>query len=129
MKPFEKKRIALDFDDTFTLDPERWAQFVHLFCSRDSDWSVKFVTFRFETDRNDDIKYWAEELGIGIIYCGGVQKAAVCAKLGWIPDIWIDDFPVLIPMKQQLQGMILGIEKNEEKLNGEARKEEIPRAV
>ncbi|QXL90597.1 hypothetical protein [Salmonella phage NINP13076] len=26
MKPFEKRRIALDFDDTFTLDPERWAE-------------------------------------------------------------------------------------------------------
>lgn len=112
MKPFESKRIALDFDDTFTIDPERWAEFVHLFCHRGSGWSVKFVTFRYETDRNEDIEYWSEKLGIDIIYCGGVQKATACAKAGWVPDIWIDDFPVLIPMKQQLQGMILGIEKN-----------------
>lgn len=33
----------------------------------------------------------------------------------WTPDVWIDDMPILIPMKQQLQGMILGIEKNEGK--------------
>lgn len=115
MKPFDCKRIALDFDDTFTLDPQRWAEFVHLFCSRGSGWSVKFVTFRYETDRNEDIEYWAEKLGIDIIYCGGVQKAQVCAENSWTPDVWIDDMPILIPMKLQLQGMILGIEKNEGK--------------
>lgn len=47
-KPFETKRIALDFDDTFTLEPERWSQFVALFAAKDSGWCVKFVTYRFD---------------------------------------------------------------------------------
>ncbi|MCD4173139.1 hypothetical protein KX453_20065 [Escherichia coli] len=116
-KPFETKRIALDFDDTFTLEPERWSQFVSLFAAKGSGWCVKFVTYRFDSDDNSDIQFWAEKLGIEIIYCNGIQKAQVCAELGWIPDVWIDDFPVLIPVKQQLQGMLLGIENNEEKHN------------
>ena len=110
MKPFEKKRIALDFDDTFTLDSVLWSMFVAMVLNK--EWDVRFVTFRFETDNNDDIKYWANALGIEVIYCNGVQKSQVCAEQRWIPDVWIDDMPILIPMKQQLQGMILGIEKN-----------------
>ena len=116
-KPFETKRIALDFDDTFTLDTERWSQFVALFAAKGSGWCVKFVTYRFDSDDNSDIQFWAEKLGIEVIYCNAVQKAQVCAELGWIPDVWIDDFPVLIPVRQQLQGMLLGIENNEEKHN------------
>ncbi|AFC21220.1 hypothetical protein [Staphylococcus haemolyticus] len=110
MKPFESKRIALDFDDTFTLDPELWSFFIGLAKGRGFD--VKFVTFRYMMGPNEDINYWSDKLDTPIIYCDGVQKATVCAQQGWIPDVWIDDFPVLIPMKQQLQGMILGIEKN-----------------
>lgn len=117
MKPFEKKRIALDFDDTFTLNPTMWHHIVDLMFI-EGDFDVRFVTFRHSTDDNTDIEYWASELDIKVIYCGGLQKAAVCGKLGWIPDVWIDDMPVLIPMKQQLQGMILGIENNEEKRDG-----------
>lgn len=111
MKPFERKRIALDFDDTFTLNSSVWHHIVDLMII-EGDFDVRFVTFRHSTDDNTDIEFWSGELGIQVIYCGGVQKAQVCAEKGWFPDVWIDDFPVLIPMKQQLQGMILGIEKN-----------------
>lgn len=114
MKPFEKKKIALDFDDTFTLNPTLWHHIVDLMVI-EGDFDVRFVTFRYPTDDNSDIEFWANELDIKVIYCSGVQKAQVCAENRWTPDVWIDDMPILIPMKLQLQGMILGIEKNEGK--------------
>lgn len=110
MKLFERKRVALDFDDTFTTNEDVWSDIVNVLLLADFD--VRFVTFRFDTDRNEDIRYWSRILGIEIIFCNGVQKSQVCGENRWVPDIWIDDMPVTIPMKQQLQGMILGIEKN-----------------
>lgn len=79
---------------------------------------VRFVTARFETPNgysNDEIVSDAERLQIPIIYCNGVQKSQRCADLGWFVDIWIDDFPVLIPMKKELECILQGVKVNDNK--------------
>lgn len=117
MVKWDKQKIAMDFDDTFTLAPDVWSRVIDTLIL-DGNFDVCFVTFRFQNGPNEDINFWAERLDIPVIYTEGRQKAEVCAKLGWIPDVWIDDMPILIPVKQQLQAMIIGIERNEEKQDG-----------
>lgn len=112
MKPWTNIKIALDFDETYTVHPEMWDSIISLMQASGCD--VRFVTFRYENaPANDDILAAAERIGIKIIFCNYFQKAQVCAIHGWSPDIWIDDMPILIPMKQQLQGMIQGIERSD----------------
>ena len=112
MKPWGYTRIALDFDETYTVNPGMWDSIVALMLASNCD--VRFVTYRYENaPGNSDITEAAGRLGIKIIFCNYFQKAQVTAIHGWIPDIWIDDMPILIPMKQQLQGMIQGIERSD----------------
>lgn len=112
MKPWTETKIALDFDETYTIHPDMWDAIVGLMLASECD--VRFVTYRYENaPGNSDITEAAERLGIKIIFCNYFQKAQVTALHGWIPDIWIDDMPVLIPMKQQLQGMVQGIERSD----------------
>lgn len=112
MKPWGGLKIALDFDETYTAHPEMWKKIVEVMKSEQSD--VKFVTYRYEkSGNNEDIQAAAEELGIEIIYCNYFQKAQVTALSGWIPDIWVDDMPILIPMQSQLEGMLMGIKRSD----------------
>ena len=112
MVNWDKTKIALDFDETYTINPEMWDSIVALMLTSNCD--VRFVTYRYENaPGNADINEAAGRIGIKIIFCNYFQKAQVCAIHGWSPDIWIDDMPILIPMKQQLQGMVQGIERSD----------------
>ena len=106
--------IGLDYDDTYTSDKELWRSVVALMQSKGYD--VRFVTYRFAEPNgydNHDIKIDAECLQIPIIFCNGVQKDDVCRQLGFFVDIWIDDFPVGIPKKDHLDGMLKGVRLND----------------
>ena len=78
--------IALDFDETYTEDPDLWAAFVYKAKTRLH--TVTFVTYRDSRYGNEDIKYEAECLGIDIVFTAGKQKQH-CFNA----DIWIDDSP------------------------------------
>ena len=108
--------IGLDFDDTYTADPALWDHFITDARQRGHD--IRFVTFRFESARsydNSDIKQIAFERGIPLIFCNGVQKDAVTRSLGWVVDVWIDDFPVGIPLGNHLSAMASGVRINDDK--------------
>jgi predicted phosphoadenosine phosphosulfate sulfurtransferase len=85
-------KIALDYDNTYTLDPHFWNAFIMM--SQKSGHTVFVVTHR-EKDRDSN----TELRGIANIYCpvyftGGVAKRWWCEH--WGPgkvDIWIDDKP------------------------------------
>lgn len=90
-------KIALDYDKTFTADPMLWFAFVQL--ARKSGHEVAIVTFR-RPDRiggNDRVHRDAKLLGVKVIFAAGRPKAAC-----YDADIWIDDFPALIPTPDQL---------------------------
>lgn len=106
--------IGLDYDDTYTSDKKLWRSVVALMQAKGYD--VRFVTYRFAEPNgyhNHDIKIDAECLQIPIIFCNGVQKDDVCRQLGFFVDIWIDDFPVGIPQKDHLDGMLKGVRLND----------------
>jgi hypothetical protein len=87
--------IALDFDETYTLDPSVWEKIVSIL--KEGSHDVRIVTLRYDlkTD-NADIISAADRMGIPIIWCCGKPKAEVCAEEEFWVDIWIDDFPLLI---------------------------------
>uniref|UniRef100_A0AAU6NVH1 Uncharacterized protein n=1 Tax=Escherichia phage 1-6bf TaxID=3117708 RepID=A0AAU6NVH1_9CAUD len=106
--------IGLDYDDTYTSNKKLWRSVVALMQAEGYD--VRFVTYRFAEPNgydNHDIKIDAECLQIPIIFCNGVQKDEVCRQLGFFVDIWIDDFPVGIPQKDHLDGMLKGVRLND----------------
>lgn len=84
--------IALDYDGTYTEDPDLWISFIDLIKMRRH--SVTFVTFRDDNGnyKNDDIRRDAKRNNIDIVYTAGKQKSD-CFKA----DVWIDDMPILIP--------------------------------
>ena len=94
----KKIKIGLDFDDTYTEDPELWAIFVNSAILRGHE--VKFVTFRGELGDNKDILTAAQGLGIGVIFTGGMQKCNF-----YDADLWVDDMPITIPNVVDLLGM------------------------
>jgi hypothetical protein len=82
-------KIALDYDDTFTVNPEMWRSIIHILVEYGHD--VRIVTSRFylrESER--EIKAATD---LPVIFCKHNSKYEICKKLGWIPDIWIDDYP------------------------------------
>lgn len=83
-------RIALDYDDTFTLDRPLWTRFVEDVLKNQGN-SVTFVTFRGPDWSNYDIEEDAKRLGIDIVYTNGQHKMNVFKA-----DVWIDDRPELI---------------------------------
>ncbi|QDP59490.1 MAG: hypothetical protein GOVbin4162_64 [Prokaryotic dsDNA virus sp.] len=96
-------KIALDYDETFTADPELWKMFISACEYRGH--SVKFVTYRPDRNDgyNDDILLDAESLKIDVIFTGGKQKENF-----WDADVWIDDSPETIPCAKKLGDMYDG---------------------
>ena len=75
-------RIALDFDGTYTADPELWNRFIEMCRDKHDVW---IVTMRYSN----------EPIGINhpVIYTSRKAKKVYCEEKGIHFDIWIDDTP------------------------------------
>ena len=87
--------FSLDFDDTYTKDPEFWDEFVRL--AHTKGHTVYCVTFRFQHELQ---KLW-ESIGqvIGehmVIATSHQSKRVHMERLNIQVDVWIDDLPELI---------------------------------
>ena len=78
-------RIALDYDGTFTRDPDLWRAFAAL--AKERGHAVSIVTMRFADDNEECVP----DEGIPIVYTDRRAKASVFAA-----DVWIDDQPQFI---------------------------------
>lgn len=85
-------KIALDFDETITKDPEFWLAFV--LDAEERGHQVLIVTARDEY--RDGINWgmvgWPHE-PCPVIWCDGVPKRLVMARHRITIDVWIDDNP------------------------------------
>lgn len=82
------KTISVDYDDTYTADPELFESFISEAKSRGH--VVVIVTFRNgETHPLRDISH-------EVFYTSGMEKSAYMKSIGLEIDIWIDDWPELI---------------------------------
>lgn len=84
--------IALDFDDTYTRDPEFWDKFID--DAKDRGHDIRIVTFRKSTMTDPALTRLSEK--IPVIFTEYMQKRAFCNYLGWMVDVWIDDSPEFI---------------------------------
>lgn len=85
-------KIALDYDQTYTLDPDFWNDVIDAAVDRGHE--IRIVTAR--APEEDKIPVLSDFLDI--IYCDGIAKRFYCTwfaddRRGWIPDVWIDDKP------------------------------------
>ena len=102
-------KIALDYDETYTAQPEFYRLCV--FAAKHHGIDIRFVTARGNGAGwdNDDIEADAAALDIPIIYCAGKQKAHC-----WDADNWWDDSPIMIPSYNDLKNMLIGCAVNDD---------------
>lgn len=89
-------KIALDYDDTITRDPEFWKNVAIM--ARNKGHDIRIVTFRY-VENLAPVHEFASSIGLTIIATGHVGKRAYCADIGWMPDVWIDDSPEFIVLE------------------------------
>lgn len=83
--------IAIDFDNTFSSDPDLFKSFIKICESRNHKCYI--VTMRNGTD--EDRKEIESTTGgmLPVIYCGHTFKRKVTSQMGINIHIWIDDLP------------------------------------
>lgn len=85
-------KIALDYDNTYSVDPIMWKAFIQI--AQAAGHEVRIVTARDDRyDRTPEIV--ATEQILPVVYCRGVAKRWFMLHNGggFAPDIWIDDKP------------------------------------
>ena len=91
--------ISIDFDDTYTRDPQLWNQFIRQAQAREH--TVYCVTARGE-DYSDEVTEVLDSIGKLVsphncVFTGGKPKRQFCWNKGISIDVWIDDMPEAIP--------------------------------
>ncbi len=86
------KFIGLDWDNTFTADPQLWRGFIKEAQKRHR---VFIVTAR-PPEHGEEIRKEMDPMGVEIIYCSGKPKIACADEAQVSIDIWIDDMPELL---------------------------------
>lgn len=76
--------ISLDYDDTYTKDPEFWTSFISMV--KDFGHTVICCTLRSESE-------WDGNLSIPVYCTNGMCKRDFLVYKGIKVDIWIDDMP------------------------------------
>lgn len=84
--------IAVDYDNTYTADPELWDDFIKSAIVKGH--TVICVTARTE-NIGEPVKESIGQL-VPVIFTGGQPKRAASLKRGYKVDVWIDDMPQII---------------------------------
>lgn len=92
MRGFMEERpiIAMDFDETYTLNPVAWDSVLRTL-SR-SGFDVHIVTFRHPNERPEDLKCLSDQ-GYPLHFTGRVTKRKYMASKGLRVAVFIDDLP------------------------------------
>ena len=87
--------ISLDFDDTYTRDPQMWNKFINL--AKLSGHNVYCVTFRFPEQSQQVYESIGQVIGNDCCYFTAyTAKRSYMQSKGIMIDVWIDDMPMLI---------------------------------
>lgn len=95
--------IAIDFDNTFTADPDLWSTFIA--SAQQHGHTVICVSARRnELSHRQELAFALPER-VPILLSYGEPKRMYAAKQGYVVDIWIDDCPEAIPTKEDMLRM------------------------
>ena len=88
----KKLTIGIDFDNTWTADPDLWLEF----CMKAKQFGHTIIIATGRDKYAADIaRYYLSE-DLPIVFCGNQYKDIACQKAGYKVDIWIDDSPETI---------------------------------
>lgn len=87
---FESKVIAIDYDETFSLDPILFLKIISLF--RKANFDVICCTFRAESQKDEGFEL-LELNGVPCYFTAGVKKSVYLKDKGISVSVWIDDDP------------------------------------
>lgn len=91
-KRMELQTFALDYDETFSANPDMWRQFAEIMTLLGH--TVIGVTLRNREQLIEDPRY--AESCQKIIYCAGRAKRPLLEDMDIWVDVWIDDKPEYI---------------------------------
>ena len=89
--------IAIDFDSTFSADPDMWRQLIPIIQGRRYGHQCILVTNRPEVMGND-VRAEVGDL-MPIVFAGRKSKRSAVINAGYEVDIWIDDMPGYIDIE------------------------------
>lgn len=85
--------IAIDYDNTYTADPETFNKVIELFKAAGHD--VICVTSRDDGVLGVPVRNSIGKL-VPVIFAGSKWKREAAKKRGYNVDVWIDDMPGMI---------------------------------
>ena len=83
--------LALDFDATYTLDPDYWNKVIEL--TRESGHEIIMATYRHAVADWDPIM---EKIDLDIHFTDGKAKKPFLEEKGIVVDVWLDDRPLTV---------------------------------
>lgn len=86
--------ISLDYDDTFTRDPDVWLEFINLMKAHGH--TVICVTMRHSSEGAEVVRDLAEH--VEIYFTGRKAKREYMYSKGISIDVWVDDSPQWVLM-------------------------------
>lgn len=81
--------ISLDYDDTYTVDPEFWQAVVALGIAH----GHRFVCVTGRHEPPDPLREPPLPKGVPIVCTSGTPKYRAAKRKGYEVDVWIDDMP------------------------------------
>jgi len=99
--------VSLDYDDTYTRDPELWNQVVTLMKSRGH--TVYVVSARYDRQMDEVYNSVGSIIGRGNCYSTNMQQKReyMAKEYGIFIDVWIDDMPEMIVEKDSYTGGLI----------------------
>lgn len=89
--------LALDYDDTYTRDPQFWNAVIALAVQRGH--AVICATLRADVPHEaDEVRAALAHRVEAIVFTGRRAKHAAVHAAGFMPSVWIDDNPQFIHM-------------------------------
>lgn len=85
--------IAIDYDNTYSADPESFNKVIIIF--KEAGHNVICVTAREDGVMGVPVRNSIGKL-VPVIFAGSVPKRTAARKNGYIVDVWIDDMPMMI---------------------------------
>ncbi len=82
--------LSLDYDNTYTRDPEMWNEFINLAQSKGHN--VYVVTMRSSTEGREVTEALSNKVD-GIFFTNRKSKSKFMFDRGISIDVWIDDIP------------------------------------